>query len=119
MELKMSIVEKEIIDRMAHLEELLPDGLIMDPFLPVEKQKELGIVINPLYHLQKLFLSGIMTPKEQIALLSKLTDFTHQKVAQKSEVSVSRPEEFLEKIAFQDEKVIDGEVISDQEEAEG
>lgn len=119
MELKMSLVEQEIVRRMEELEETLPDGLIMNPYLSADKQKELGITINPMYYLQKMFLSGIMTPKEQIAILTKLTDFTHQKTTQKTENIISRPEEFLELLA-NDERVIDGtaEVIDDSEETE-
>ena len=115
----MSIVEKEILARMEDLEAKMPGGLVMDPYLSEEKQKELGITVNPLYFMQKLFLSGALTAKEQVAILSKLTDFTHQKTTQKSEVSVSRPEEFLERLAFQDEKVIDGtaEVVGSKTKA--
>lgn len=112
---------KAILARMKDMEEAGPETLILSPYLDADKQRELGIVLNPLYELQKMLLTSELSNKDRLALLSKITDFTHQKSTTKTEVSVSRPEAFLEQILLEntDEKVIDGsaEVIGNEEEA--
>lgn len=112
---------KAILARMKDMEEAGPETLILSPYLDADKQRELGIVMNPLYELQKMLLTTELSNKDKLSLLSKITDFTHQKSTTKTEVSVSRPEAFLEQILLEttDEKVIDGsaEVIGNEEEA--
>jgi hypothetical protein len=112
---------KAILARMKDMEEAGPETLILSPYLDADKQRELGIVMNPLYELQKMLLTTELSNKDKLSLLSKITDFTHQKSTTKTEVSVSRPEAFLEQILLEttDEKVIDGsaEVVGDEEEA--
>lgn len=112
---------KAILARMKDMEDAGPETLILSPYLDADKQRELGIVMNPLYELQKMLLTAELSNKDKLALLSKITDFTHQKSTTKTEVSVSRPEAFLEQILLEntDEKVIDGsaEVVGDEEEA--
>jgi hypothetical protein len=104
--------------RMEELESQIPDSIKMSPVLSPEEQAETGLVINPAFYLQKLFLAGDISSKAQFEILRLLMDYTHKKKANTTELKVSRPEEFLEQLA-KDDKVIDGqyETVGDSEEA--
>lgn len=86
-------------------------------YLAEDKQKELGISINPLYEIQRMLLSGVLTPKDHASMLKELAKYTHQQAAVRQEVTMNAAERLLDAINEEPEKedYIDGQIIIEGE----
>lgn len=86
---------------------------IIDPdnhkFLSPETSERTGLEINPLWQMELLVRSGLLTPKEQVAALSKLAEYTHSKAPTLTHVNNTEMshEDWLLTLAKDEYKTID------------
>lgn len=78
-------------------------------FLDEETSERTGLEINPLWQMEVLVRSGVLSPKEQVAALKELAAYTHSKapnINKNMNVNGS-PEEWLEALAQEEYKTLD------------
>ncbi|MBD3754222.1 MAG: hypothetical protein IE937_01105 [Gammaproteobacteria bacterium] len=85
-------------------------------FLPDNVRERTGLEINPLWMMECLVRSGVLAPKEQVAALKELAQFTHSKAPSISHSTTThmKPEDWLLELAKEEYKVI-GEDIAMQQ----
>ena len=87
-------------------------------FLPPDVQERTGLELNPLWQLELLVRSGTLTPKEQVAALKELAQYTHSKAPslnQNTNINL-RPEDFLLELAKEEYAEVVGEVENQREQ---
>lgn len=77
-------------------------------FLPDDVRERTGLEINPLWMMECLVRSGILNPKEQVAALKELANYTHSKAPSISHSTSTqmKPEDWLFELAKDEYKVI-------------
>lgn len=77
-------------------------------FLPDDVRERTGLEINPLWMMECLVRSGILSPKEQVAALKELAAYTHSKAPSISHSTNTqmKPEDWLFELAKDEYKVI-------------
>ena len=119
-QISMALIEQQLLARMEELESKLPEKLKLSPLLDEAEREETGIVLNPVFYLQRIFASGLLSMKEQVDVLKLLMEYTHTKKAQKQSINLtSQPEAFLAALADTDERVVDGRIVDESKEAIG
>ncbi len=78
-------------------------------FLPAEVQERTGLQLNPLWMMETLVRSGVLTPKEQVGALKELASYTHSKAPSinHSTTTEMRPEDWLLELAKEEYQVVD------------
>jgi len=73
------MTQQEVAHRMNEATKMVnPDN---NKFLDTETSQRTGLTLNPLWQMECLYRSGILTPKDQISILKTLADYTHSKAA--------------------------------------
>lgn len=77
-------------------------------FLPPEVQERTGLQLNPLWMMETLVRSGVLTPKEQVGALKELASYTHSKAPTISHSTTTemRPEDWLLELAQDEYQVV-------------
>lgn len=77
-------------------------------FLPDETRERTGLEINPLWMIECLVRSGVLAPKEQVAALKELAQYTHSKAATISHSTTTQlsPEDWLIELAKEEYQVL-------------
>ncbi|MDQ2066745.1 hypothetical protein Q9295_10180 [Xinfangfangia sp. CPCC 101601] len=77
-------------------------------FLPDDVRERTGLEINPLWMMEALVRSGLLTPKEQVAALKELAAYTHSKAPNISHSTTThlKPEDWLLELAKDEYKVL-------------
>lgn len=78
-------------------------------FLPDSTRERTGLEMNPLWMLECLIRSGVLSPKEQVQALTQLAAYTHSKAASISHTTNTEltAEDWLMTLAKEEYKVID------------
>lgn len=77
-------------------------------FLPDDVRERTGLEINPLWMMECLVRSGLLTPKEQVVALKELAQYTHSKSPSISHATTThmKPEDWLLELAKDEYKVL-------------
>lgn len=77
-------------------------------FLPDDVRERTGLEINPLWMMECLVRSGILSPKEQIQALKELAQYTHSKAPSINHNTTThlKPEDWLLELAKEEYKVL-------------
>lgn len=78
-------------------------------FLPESIRERTGLEVNPLWMMECLVRSGLLSPKEQITALTNLATYTHSKaptVNQNANINMT-PEEWLLELAKEEYKEVE------------
>lgn len=96
---KNNMTQQEVAMRMNEASKMI------DPtnfkFLPDDVRERTGLEVNPLWMIECLVRSGLLTPKEQVAALKELASFTHSKapsISHNTHMKVD-PEDWLLELA--------------------
>jgi hypothetical protein len=78
-------------------------------FLPDEVRDRTGLEINPLWMMECLIRSGVLSPKEQVAALKDLATYTHSKAPSINHTTHTemKPEDWLLELAKEEYKVLE------------
>lgn len=78
-------------------------------FLPEEVTERTGLQLNPLWMMETLVRSGVLTPKEQVNALKELATYTHSKAPtiNHSTTTHMKPEDWLLEIAQEEYQTIE------------
>lgn len=78
-------------------------------FLPDEVRERTGLEINPLWMMETLVRSGVLSPKEQIAALKDLATYTHSKAptVNHNTNTEMKPEDWLLELSKEEYKVLE------------
>ncbi len=77
-------------------------------FLPDDVRDRTGLEINPLWMMECLVRSGLLSPKEQVAALKELAQYTHSKAPSISHNTTThmKPEDWLLELAKDEYQVL-------------
>lgn len=101
-----SLTQTEVAYRMNEASKMVsPENV---KFLDEETQKRTGLELNPLWQMEVLVRSGVLSPKEQITALKELAAYTHSKAPSINFNNNSNlnPEDWLLELAKDEYKVI-------------
>lgn len=101
------MTQQEVQARMNEATKMVnPDNF---KFLPDDVRERTGLEINPLWMMETLVRSGLLTPKEQVAALRDLAQYTHSKAATISHNTHSevKPEDWLLELAKEEYRVVE------------
>ena len=96
---KQGMTQQEVAHRMNEATKMV------DPtnykFLPDDVRDRTGLEINPLWMMECLVRSGLLSPKEQVAALKELAGYTHSKAPTISHSTTThmKPEDWLLELA--------------------
>ena len=103
---KQGMTQQEVAHRMNEATKMV------DPtnykFLPDDVRDRTGLEINPLWMMEALVRSGLLSPKEQVAALKELAGYTHSKAPSFSHSTTTHmnPEDWLLELAKDEYKEI-------------
>ena len=98
--------QQEVAYRMNEATKMVsPDNY---KFLPDDVRERTGLEVNPLWQMECLVRSGILSPKEQIQALTQLAGFTHSKAPNISHTTTTqmKPEDWLLELAKEEYDVL-------------
>lgn len=103
---RYGMTQQEVAARMNEATKMIdPDNY---KFLDDETRERTGLEINPLWQLECLVRSGTLTPKEQVAALKELAQYTHSKAPNHNiNTNINAPEDWLLELSKDDYKVVD------------
>jgi hypothetical protein len=106
---KHGMSDSEVAHRMNEATKLVnPDNF---KFLDDEARARTGLEINPLWQMEVLYRSGLLPPKEQVALLAKLAEYTHSKAPSINQnTNINKAEDWLVELANDQYETVDRSV---------
>ena len=81
-------------------------------FLPDETRERTGLEINPLWMMECLIRSGVLSAKEQVAALKELAQYTHSKAPSINHSTTThlKPEDWLLELAKEEYQVLGDQI---------
>ena len=85
-------------------------------FLDDSTRERTGLEVNPLWMMECLVRSGVLAPKEQVAALKELAQYTHSKAPSISHATMTnmKPEDWLLELAKDEYKVLGEDITMKQ-----
>lgn len=111
------MTKQEIAYRMNEATKMVsPDNY---KFLPDDVRERTGMEINPLWMMECLVRSGVLSPKEQVTALKELAQYSHSKAPSinHSTTTHMKPEDWLLELAKEEYKEIEVEQPKQPREA--
>lgn len=103
---KHNLSQQEVAMRMNEATKMVDPSNFK--FLPDDVRERTGLEINPLWMMECLVRSGLLTPKEQVAALKELAQYTHSKAPNINHNTTThlKPEDWLLELAKDEYKEI-------------